>query len=147
MLLGACQPGESASEPAAPVAEEVAAAKPAAADDTAAFDGIGADETVHFTGTEPFWGGEVHGTTLRYNTPENIDGTEIAVERFAGRGGLSYSGQLEGAAFEMMLTPLESGDGLSEIVYPFTVTVKIGEDTREGCGWTDRQPRDESKNQ
>ena len=57
---------------------------PGRGEDTAAYSGIGPEETIHFTGTEPFWGGEASGGTLTYSTPENIDGTTIAVERFAG---------------------------------------------------------------
>lgn len=130
-LLAACQQGDAVAEGEAPVPD---------AESTAAYDGIGADETVRFTGTEPFWGGEVAGASLTYSTPENPDGAAIAVERFAGRGGLSFAGTLEGAAFEMTVTPLGCSDGMSDRTYPFTVTLKIGEDLRNGCGWTDRQP-------
>ncbi len=47
--------------------------------ETQASSGIRADETVRFTGTEPFWGGQVAGPTLTYSTPEDPDGTPIAV--------------------------------------------------------------------
>ncbi len=106
---------------------------------TEAYDGIGADEVLHFTGTEPFWGGKVDGGSLTYSTPENQDGTTIAVKRFAGRGGISFSGTLDQADFEMVVTPLECSDGMSERTYPFTVTLELGEETRNGCGWTDKQ--------
>ncbi len=136
LLLVACQPGgaEGASSPGG---EETALPD---ADSTAAYRGIAADETVHFTGTEPFWGGEVGDGTLIYTTPENPDGARIAVERFAGRGGVSFSGSLDGADFEMTLTPLECSDGMSDRTYPFTATLKIGDELRNGCGWTERQP-------
>lgn len=116
------------------------ASVPGDTESTRPYDGIAADETVRFTGTEPFWGGEVGGGTLTYSTPEDPDGEAIAVERFAGRGGLSFSGAYEGAAFEMAVTPLECSDGMSDRTYPFTVTLQIGEETRSGCGWTERQP-------
>jgi uncharacterized membrane protein len=137
LLLGACQQGGS---DAAAAPQQAADAKLPDADSTQAYNGIGEDETVHFTGTEPFWGGEVSGTTLTYTTPENPDGATIAVERFAGRGGLSFSGSLEGADIEMTVTPLECSDGMSDRTYPFTVTIKIGDDLRNGCGWSERQP-------
>jgi uncharacterized membrane protein len=142
LALVACQ----ADDTAAPIGEataegpaQAAGATMPDADSTEAYDGIAPDEILHFTGTEPFWGGEVMGRTLRYSTPEDQDGSELAVERFAGRGGLSFSGQLDAAPFEMMVTPLECSDGMSDRTYPFTVTLKIGEETRNGCGWTDRQ--------
>jgi uncharacterized membrane protein len=104
------------------------------------YDGIAEGETLHFTGTEPFWGGEVAGRSLTYATPENQAGEHITVERFAGRGGLSFSGTLNGADFVLMATPSECSDGMSDRRYPFTVTLGIGQETRYGCGWTERQP-------
>ena len=136
-LLVGCQQG-GADGSAAP--EQAVEARIPDADSTQAYNGIGEDETVHFTGTEPFWGGEVGGASLTYTTPENPDGATIAVERFAGRGGLSFGGSLEGADVEMTVTPLACSDGMSDRTYPFTVTIKIGDDLRNGCGWTERQP-------
>jgi uncharacterized membrane protein len=122
VLLAACQsPGETAPT-------------------TEAYDGIGESETVRFTGTEPFWGGEASGTQLLYSTIDDQDGTTIAVERFAGNAGIGYSGTLGGAAFDMTVTEGECSDGMSDRTYPFTVTLKIGAEQRNGCGWTDRRP-------
>jgi uncharacterized membrane protein len=136
LLLVACQ---QSSDGGAAAPGQATDAKLPDANSTVAYDGIGADETVRFSGTEPFWGGQVGGGTLTYTTPENPDGARIAVERFAGRGGLSFTGTFEGADFEMMVTPLECSDGMSDRIYPFTVTLKIGDDLRIGCGWTERQ--------
>lgn len=108
-------------------------------EDTRPYAGIGEEEVLHFTGTEPFWGGEVSGGTLTYSTPENIDGTQIAVERFAGRNGLSFSGTLEGAEFVMAVTPGACSDGMSDRTYPFTVTLQVRGEQRQGCAWTDAQ--------
>jgi uncharacterized membrane protein len=147
LALAACDGG--ASEPASAVGERTGerAAAPAAApgaapgdtNDTAAYSGIGAAETIHFTGTEPFWGGESAGGTLIYSTPEDIEGTTIAVERFAGRGGLSLAGQLDGAPFDMAITPGDCSDGMSDRTYPFTVTLQVRGEQRQGCAWTDAQ--------
>jgi len=104
------------------------------------YDGIAADETVHFTGTEPFWGGKSAGNTLTYSTPENIEGSTISVERFAGNNGLSIAGALEGASFDLVVTPGECSDGMSDRTYPLVATLQIGEETRFGCAWTDRMP-------
>jgi uncharacterized membrane protein len=108
--------------------------------DAQAFDGIGPGETIRFTGTEPFWGGEVSDGSLTYSTPEDLDGTKIAVTRFAGRGGLSLSGELAGRRFDMTITPGMCSDGMSVRTYPFVVTLRIGEETRNGCGWTEARP-------
>jgi uncharacterized membrane protein len=135
LSLAACQPGEGTAETTADVAPSSSADR-----ETEAYHGIGARETVHFTGTEPFWGGQVNGTSLTYTTPEHPDGIAVPVERFAGRGGLSFGGALAGAPFEMTVSALECADGMSDRTYPFTVTLRIGADLRNGCGWTERQP-------
>ena len=141
-LLASCQqPKEAEDGPAtSAVAEEISDGVPTDDESTAPYSGIAEDEAVSFTGTEPFWGGEVDGKTLTYKTPDNQDGEVITVERFAGRGGISFSGVLAGAELEMMVTPLECSDGMSDRTYPFTVTLKIGDEARNGCGWTERQP-------
>ncbi len=113
---------------------------PGDAHDQRPYDGIGAAETVRFTGTEPFWGGEVRGRTLRWSTPEKPQGETVTVSRFAGRGGLSYSGAIDGTPFTMAITPGACSDGMSDRRYPFVVTLQLGEQARSGCAWTDRQP-------
>ena len=134
-LLAACH--GSASSPAAapsPSPTVVTAA------DTAAYSGIAADETVHFTGTEPFWGGEVSGPALTYTTPENQTGDMVAVDRFAGRNGISFSGQFDNMPFVLAVTPGQCSDGMSDRTYPFTVTLQVKGEQRDGCAWTDKQP-------
>lgn len=144
LLLVSCQSSEppigAGSTQEGETRAPVGAALPGDTDSTRPYDGIAEDEVLRFTGTEPFWGGQVGGGTLTYSTPENQEGAQIAVERFAGRGGVSFTGELEGAPLEMMATPLECSDGMSDRTYPFTVTLKIGEDTRNGCGWTESTP-------
>ncbi len=112
---------------------------PGEADDTKPFAGTGQDEIVHFTGTEPFWGGQVAGTALTYSTPENPDGTDIVVSRFAGRGGLSWSGLYEGKRFALAVTQGNCSDGMSDRTYPFVVTLEVSGEQRRGCAWTDQQ--------
>ena len=147
LLLAACQQGAAD----APAGEQVPApsgqaAVPGDAAETEPYSGIAETEVLRFTGTEPFWGGEVDGTTLTYSTPEDQDGTAVAVERFAGRGGIAFSGVLDGADFEMTVTPLECSDGMSDRTYPFTVTLEIGEDKRNGCAWSEQHPFEGAEN-
>lgn len=110
------------------------------ADSAEVYDGIAADEVLRFTGNEPFWGGQAAGESLTYTTPENPDGVAITVKRFAGMNGLGFSGTLEGQAFDMVVTPGTCSDTMADRTYPFTITLSIGEEVRNGCGWTDRQP-------
>ncbi len=105
-----------------------------------AYAGIGAEERLRFTGTEPFWGGDVSGATLVYSTPEDPDGEAIAVERFAGLGGLSWSGTLDDVPFVLAAAEAPCSDGMSDRTYPFTIMLQVRGETRSGCGWTDTRP-------
>lgn len=107
---------------------------------TPAFDKIAADETVRFTGTEPFWGGTIAGETATYSTPENVAGSSFPVKRFAGMNGVSFSGSIDGISFDLMITPGDCSDGMSDRSYPYVATLMLGNEKREGCAWTDSQP-------
>lgn len=107
--------------------------------DVPQFDGIAQNETITALGTEPFWSAKIDGSSLTYSTPENIDGTAIEISRFAGNGGLGFSGTLDGAALLMAVTPGECSDQMSDRSYPFTVTLTIGEAQYNGCAYTDQQ--------
>lgn len=131
--LTACSPGTSDAGPGE-------ANIPGDTGSTQPYGGIAENETLRLIGTEPFWGGTVGGGKLIYTTPENQEGETIAVERFAGRGGISFSGMLGGQTLEMAVTPGECSDGMSDRTYPFTVTLRIGQETRNGCGWSDAHP-------
>ena len=105
--------------------------------DQSAYSGIPENAVIALYGTEPFWGGRVNGSTLTYTTPENIAGTPIPVTRFAGRGGLSYSGEWEGQVVDLIITPGECSDGMSDRTYPFNATLQIGGEQRHGCAAPD----------
>ena len=107
---------------------------------TQPFDAIAETETISFTGTEPFWGGEAVGASLTYTTIENPDGTQIPVRRFAGNSGLSLSGMIGPDKFDMVITKGECSDGMSDRTYPYTVTLQVGGEQRNGCAWTSAQP-------
>ena len=146
MTATACQPaderagapGAAASEGSAPAAPSTPTAQDSG--QNAPFAAITADETIRFTGTEPFWGGTIRAGEMLYSTPENQAGEAIAVSRFAGNNGLGFSGSLDGRAVDLTVTPGSCSDGMSDRTYPFTVTLEIGEETRNGCGWTEAEP-------
>lgn len=139
---GGGAPGERMAASAAEESDDGSSgAAPGDLSDRRPFSEIGESETVRFTGTEPFWGGEVTGSQLTYRTPDNIEGAPVVVERFAGRAGLSYSGDYDGAPFDMMITLGECSDGMSDRTYPYTVTLEVAGDERRGCAWTSDNPR------
>ncbi len=111
--------------------------------DTEAYDGIGSEETINLMGTEPFWAIEIapagKGFDAVYSDPDNIDGKAFTVERFAGNNGLGFSGELDGGAVQIAITPGECSDGMSDRTYPFTATVSLGDRTLQGCAYTDAQ--------
>ena len=108
--------------------------------DADAYDGISQDETLHLLGTEPFWSFEIAGETAKFSSPEDIDGSEISVTRFAGNNGLGYSGELNEQALQIAVTPGDCSDGMSDRSYPFTATITWGDATLYGCGYTESQP-------
>ena len=118
---------------------EPMSAVPGDTGDMTAYDGIREDETVQFTGTEPFWGGNVNGATLTYSTPEDPEGSAIPVTRFAGRGGVSWSGTWQDRPFRLAVTEAACSDGMSDRTYPFTATLEVLAEQRQGCAWTERR--------
>ena len=104
------------------------------------FSGIATSEVLRFVGTEPFWGGDLKGDTLTYSTPGKPDGEVIAVKRFGGRGGMALSGEYDGAPVDMTITPGTCSDGMSDRTFPFTVMLKLGRETLQGCAWSDAHP-------
>lgn len=112
---------------------------PGDSDSSKPFAAIGPQDTLHFVGTEPFWGGTAHESTMVYTTPAKPEGTKLAISRFAGRNGLGLSGALDGQALDMTVTPGTCSDGMSDRRFPYSVTLRIGSEVRQGCGWTDRK--------
>lgn len=129
----------SAAEPAASVAASPTTRPPIAAKPSEGrFAAITPDETIRLVGTEPFWGGTVSAGVLMYSTPEDQAGEAIAVRRFAGNNGLGFSGIRNRSALDLTITPGKCSDGMSDRTYPFAATLKLGDEQRNGCAWTDR---------
>lgn len=108
--------------------------------DVPRYDGIGEGETINLLGTEPFWGMRIFGEQVVYSTPSNIDGISIPVTRFAGNGGLGFHGELDGQTVNIAVTPGDCSDQMSDRIYPFTATARIGDTELAGCGYSDNQP-------
>ena len=138
VALAACHGGQPAPS-ATQGAGTGAIAAPEDRADTRPYNGIAVDETVHFTGTEPFWGGQVAGTLLTYSTPDKPDGDAITVKRFAGRAGVSWSGIFKDQPFTLAVTEGKCSDGMSDRTYPFTATLMVEGQQRDGCAWSDKR--------
>ena len=133
LAVAACRPAADQGAPSA-------VATIADGSTLAGIAGIAADETISFSGTEPFWNGKVGGGRLTYATPENQAGETIAVRRFAGNNGLGFTGTMAGQPLDLTVTPGQCSDGMSDRVFPLTATLRIGTEQRNGCAWTDRRP-------
>ncbi|WP_073975748.1 COG3650 family protein [Erythrobacter donghaensis] len=104
------------------------------------FDKVAPQEAVTMLGTEPFWNLAVTGEEGLWTTPDNQPGTRFAVKRFAGNGGLGFSGAVDGKPLTATLTPGQCSDGMSERSFPYVATIALGGETLRGCGYTDSQP-------
>lgn len=104
------------------------------------FSAVAPEEAITLTGTEPFWNARIAAGEAVWTTPDNPDGTRIAVTRFAGNNGLGFNGTLDGAVFTATLTPGTCSDGMSDRSYPYVATIALGEETLRGCGYTTNQP-------
>jgi len=107
---------------------------------TPAFSEIEQTDTIQAIGTEPFWAVVVKGDRLTYTTPEDQTGMAVPVQRFAGNSGLAFNGTLAGQPLDLLVTKGDCSDGMSDRRYPFTATLKIGEDQRSGCAWSGDKP-------
>ncbi|MCZ8134732.1 MAG: hypothetical protein O9266_00375 [Porphyrobacter sp.] len=122
----------------------VAACTPARTDgidpEGKAFDAVAPEEVVTLLGTEPFWNLRIAGGEGVWTTPESPSGTRFAITRFAGNGGLGFTGSLDGKPLTATLTPGQCGDGMSDRAFPFVATIALDGETLQGCGYTDSQP-------
>ena len=105
-----------------------------------AFDAVAPEEAVTMLGTEPFWNLAIKGDEGVWTTPDNQTGTGFAVKRFAGNGGLGFSGEVDGKPLTATLTPGDCSDGMSDRRFPYVATIALGGETFAGCGYTDKQP-------
>ena len=84
-------------------------------------------------GTEPFWSIEVDGDTLRYSSPENLNGTPIYAVKVKNGGGALYSGKLDVKDVVLIIEPGTCSDGMSDTVYPYKASFTRGDQTQQGC--------------
>lgn len=110
------------AEPPAPVATEAAAVMPAPV-----------PPSFRAIGTEPFWSARVDVDKLSWSTPEQPDGLVVPVKRQDVEGKAILSGQVEGKALVLEVNAGPCSDGMSDTVYPFTVTRRLGNDHQRGC--------------
>jgi len=112
--------------------------------DTQPFDGIAEGAQISLIGTEPFWALEIERDRNRYiavySTPENPDGLQFDVDRFAGNNGVGFNGEMEGRSVQVAIAPGDCSDQMSSRRYPYTATVALGDEVLYGCAHTSDEP-------
>ena len=84
-------------------------------------------------GTEPFWGGSLTGTTVRYMVPEDQFGDLVETRAAFLPDRETYSGAYRGHPFVLTLRRTPCSDGMSDRAYPFTAELSVRGETRRGC--------------
>jgi uncharacterized membrane protein len=84
-------------------------------------------------GAEPFWGGTVTGTEIRYMTPEKQFGELISVTAAHNAEQQVYTGSLGGRPFVLTLSRGPCSNGMSDHSYAYTATLRVRGETRRGC--------------
>lgn len=146
LLAGCGQPasqtseGEAAATDPAPTASATPLTAPPAGQSSAPGD-IESQIPANFRalGTEPFWavttGNPGTAAGLRYSTPENIEGTAIAVEDELVQPAMRrLTGTMDGKNFTIELTVGQCSDGMSDREYPFTARIVLDGESLAGCG-------------
>lgn len=139
LALAACsrapEPAPTASESAVEAPPAMASAAPAATPVPAPTQAAAPTLPARFraTGTEPFWGAEVAGSTLRYSTPEFPDGAAVPVTRSIKDGAVVFSGTIDGKPIELAVSAGPCSDGMSDTIYPWSASRTIGPDIERGC--------------
>ena len=101
--------------------------------------GLGLPDTFTALGTEPFWAAKVVGGRLTYMTPENQAGQTIPVSRKDGAELVELRGTLAGKPLALTITKGPCSDGMSDVVYRWSVERRLGDDVQRGCA---RRPGD-----
>lgn len=84
-------------------------------------------------GTEPFWSAQVEGAMLTWSTPEQPGSLAVPVTRKERAGGAILNAMIDGQVLELEITGGPCSDGMSDVVYPLSVTRRLDGDTQRGC--------------
>jgi len=96
----------------------------------------GTDTIFTGLGTEPFWAVYVINNTKIVFQP--MEGPLVELPFVAaipsGPGTMKYSSADANAAIELVITKQDCSDGMSEVVYPYSVELTVNKTRYSGCG-------------
>lgn len=128
VLLAGCQSGQDS----APVAASDAPAATAAASPVLP-DPPPNIPQYQALGTEPFWSLTSSPGSLRYSSPEALDGISFPVRTTFEGEVTRYAGTLQDKPVVLVITPGTCSDGMSDTVYPYKAAFTWGGRTEQGC--------------
>ncbi|MFC0590532.1 COG3650 family protein [Novosphingobium aquiterrae] len=117
-----------------PTPKVVAAPKPAPSPTATPAAKPKPEKRLQAIGTEPFWSVDVMPKgRLKYVTPDMVNGVMVsAIERRKGER-ITFTARFNGKPFTLDLVPAKCSDGMSDVVYPWTVTFVHSGRTDHGC--------------
>lgn len=140
ILVSACQPQAPDGSRAQPPADAPAPTTPATAPELPdAFKG-----DLDVLGTEPFWGLQIRETQISFSTPEPSDAATGPNKGGVMQGASAvWESQLGDKPLKIVLVEAECSDGMSDLKYPLTAAVVVGDRTLKGCAVkTAERPRE-----
>jgi len=145
LLLTGCGPSEAPGGADAPPPADAPAAAPIAPAEPAAPTPAPSEFETDFgaRGTEPFWGADIKGGQIKIT---GVDRPELVATN-AGLAALGdravWTAQAGKTAVVVTLVKGECSDGMSDLKYPYSAEVKVGDEVLKGCGFrADAQPRE-----
>lgn len=84
-------------------------------------------------GTEPFWSLQIDGGQIAYSTAEEPKNVVGRVARSEAGNVLTLTGTLRDDAMRVRIVPETCSDGMSDLVYPYAVTIQLGAQKLQGC--------------
>ena len=94
-------------------------------------------------GTEPFWRSDIKGGEIRLTRPDapELVATNAGLAALGGRA--VWTAQAGQTAVVATLVRGDCSDGMSDLKYPYTAEVKVGDIVLKGCGFrTDAEPKE-----
>lgn len=140
VMVSACQPQAPGGSPASPPADAPPPTTPATAPELPdAFKG-----DLDLLGTEPFWGIQIRETQISYSTPEPSDAATGPNKGGVMQGASAvWESMLGDKPLKIVLVEAECSDGMSDLKYPLTAAVVLGDRNLKGCAVkTAERPRE-----
>ncbi|MGZ8364293.1 MAG: COG3650 family protein [Caulobacteraceae bacterium] len=89
---------------------------------------------IDLTGTEPFWAVNIRREGITLTGADRPKLTTANSGPVTGSGRATWDSPVAGGALNIVLEEQNCSDGMSDRTYPYTATVKVGQEVLKGCG-------------